>query len=216
MKSIIFGIVILLIIIFASTRVGDLRFSQNIPELLSNTPAGNKPQENSAKSTPEALITCNGQPLPAVTEGPYYKKGSPETKILRNGTTPGTSFNLTGYVLDTDCKPIANAWIDFWQADSSGNYDNQGFGLRGHQYTDQNGKYSLETIVPGEYPGRTPHIHAKVKARENGPELITQLFLPGVEKNQNDAIFNKDLLINIKDNGDTKIGTFNFIINKNL
>ncbi len=41
------------------------------------------------------------------------------------------------------------------------------------------GRYTLETIVPGEYPGRTQHIHVKVQA-PNGPILTTQIYFPGV------------------------------------
>jgi hypothetical protein len=60
--------------------------------------------------------------------------------------------------------PAANALLDFWQANPNGAYDNTGYTLRGHQYTDANGYYTLTTIVPGIYPGRTEHIHVKVQA----------------------------------------------------
>ena len=101
---------------------------------------------------------------PALTEGPYFKANSPErTSLLEPGMT-GTKLMLTGYVLTTDCQPVANALVDFWQADAEGQYDNSGYTLRGHQFTDANGRYQLETVVPGLYPGRTEHIHVKVQA----------------------------------------------------
>ena len=53
----------------------------------------------------------------------------------------GTRVIVTGYVLTRDCKPIAGAWLDFWQADDIGAYDNTGFKLRGHQFTDAAGRY---------------------------------------------------------------------------
>jgi protocatechuate 3,4-dioxygenase beta subunit len=216
MKTIIFMIAVLVLVVFASTTVGKLNLKQNMPQFLNFAPTGGEERQPTGKTGPVPSITCSKTPLPALTEGPYYKSGSPRTQSLRNEKTPGTALSLSGYVLDLNCNPVPNAWIDFWQTDANGDYDNQGFVLRGHQFTDQNGKYSLETIIPGEYTGRTPHIHVKVKTRENGPELITQLFFPGVTGNQNDAIFNKDLLIDLTDGSNGKVGTFNFIVNTNL
>ena len=99
----------------------------------------------------------------------------------------------------------------FWQADGNGEYDNEGYTLRGHQYTDENGKYMLVTVVPGEYPGRTPHIHIKVKS-PSGQEITSQLFIPGVVKNRTDNIYDEALLMEVKDAKDGKIATFNFVI----
>ena len=84
--------------------------------------------------------------------------------------------------------------------------------MRGHQYTDANGYYTLTTVVPGLYPGRTEHIHVKVQA-PNGPVLTSQLFFPGVAQNNRDGIFNSSLLMTISDNGDgTLSGTYNFVV----
>ena len=105
---------------------------------------------------------------PAETEGPFYKAGSPETTTLIQDGMAGTPITITGQVLDPNGQPVANALLDFWQADANGNYDNTGYTLRGHQYTDANGSYTLTTIVPGLYTGRTEHIHVKVQA-PNGP-----------------------------------------------
>src|SRR5258708_6618441 len=99
-------------------------------------------QSTTVASTP----TCSGTPTPSQTEGPYYKPGSPERTSLREPGLPGTPLTITGYVISTNCQPVAHAWLDFWQADSSGNYDNTGFNLRGHQFTDQQGHYHLETV----------------------------------------------------------------------
>lgn len=157
---------------------------------------------------------CTGKVTSTLTEGPYYKTGSPVRTNLREEEIPGEKLTLTGFVFDQDCKPIANAWLDFWQADGEGNYDNQGFKLRGHQFTEAKGKYILETVIPGEYPGRTPHIHVKVRANENSPIITSQLFLPGTSQNQTDSIFNEALVMNVKDTIDGKVATFNFVIPK--
>lgn len=114
---------------------------------------------------------------PAQTEGPYFKTNSPERKSLLEPSITGTKLILIGQVLSTDCKPIAKALLDFWHADDKGVYDNEGFKLRGHQFTDDEGRYALETIVPGLYPGRTRHFHLKVQAPHQ-PVLTTQLYFP--------------------------------------
>ncbi|HYP40153.1 MAG TPA: hypothetical protein VEX13_07305 [Chloroflexia bacterium] len=159
-----------------------------------------------------AQATACGSITPSLTEGPYYKTGSPErTSLLEAGIT-GTKLVLTGYVYDKNCQPIANAWIDFWQTDGKGAYDNAGYKMRGHQYSDQSGRYMLETVVPGEYPGRTVHIHVKVKA-PNGPVITTQLFMPGVARNNNDGIYNQALLMKVQDTADGKAATFDFVLN---
>jgi len=157
---------------------------------------------------------CSGTPIPSLTEGPYYKSGSPETKNIKEGSE-GESMTLTGFVFDTDCKPIAGAWIDFWQADENGNYDLAGYKFRGHQLTDKNGFYTLETIVPPPYSGRTPHIHFKIRANENSPIITSQLFLPGEEQNQTDSIFNDALIMKVSDVEGEKQATFNFVVTAN-
>ena len=109
---------------------------------------------------------------------------------------------------------MANAMLDFWQANAEGQYDNNGYTLRGHLFTDANGRYQVETIVPGLYPGRTEHIHVKVQA-PNGPVLTTQLFMPGTAQNQEDNIFDPAMLMAVEANGDSLLATYNFVIAAN-
>lgn len=155
-------------------------------------------------STP--VCTAPTTVTPAVTEGPFYKAGSPERALLLDPGFKGTEIIVTGYVLTPDCKPVAHAWLDFWQADSSGTYDNTGYTLRGHQFTDEAGRYYLDTVLPGEYPGRTLHIHVKVQAA-NGPILTTQLFFPAATGNQRDSIFDPKLLVSVLQPGTSSATT---------
>ena len=154
---------------------------------------------------------CSGTPTPSQTEGPYYKPGSPERTSLREPGLSGTPLTITGYVFSTACQPIAHAWLDFWHADSNGNYDNAGFKLRGHQFTDKQGRYHLETIVPGEYPGRTRHIHVKVQAPGQSV-LTTQLYFPGEARNTSDSIFSPELLMQVQNTPNGQLATFNFVL----
>jgi protocatechuate 3,4-dioxygenase beta subunit len=120
---------------------------------------------------------------------------------------------LSGAVFKTSCQPVARALVDFWQCDNAGNYDKSGYRLRGHQFTDANGRYRLETILPGLYPGRTRHIHVKVQA-PNRPILTTQLYFPIDEaRNRQDGIFSAALVIeDYRDAGPDKAGAFNFVL----
>lgn len=172
-------------------------------------------QEKSLTQTsPEPSAPCNMAATPKLTEGPYYKTGSPpRTNLLEEGI-PGEKIILSGFVFDTNCQVISGAWIDFWQANGEGVYDNAGYKLRGHQFTNSDGSFILETVIPGVYPGRTPHIHVKLRANNNSPIITTQLFMPNEPKNQQDFIFNPGLIMEVKDTPDGKIATFNFVIER--
>jgi protocatechuate 3,4-dioxygenase beta subunit len=106
---------------------------------------------------------------------------------------------------------VAGALVDFWQADDDGQYDNAGYRLRGHQFTDATGAYRLETVVPGLYPGRTRHIHVKVQAPGQSI-LTTQLFFPGESGNASDGIFDTSLLMQMSHTAAGKAGQFNFVL----
>jgi protocatechuate 3,4-dioxygenase beta subunit len=161
-------------------------------------------------------LACSGGKTSAsatmeLTEGPYYTAGSPEQANLYQDGMPGTKLVITGYVYDTNCQPVANALLDFWQANANGEYDNSGYSLRGHQYTDANGFFTLTTVVPGLYPGRTEHIHFKVQA-PNGKIITSQLFFPGVAQNDSDGIFDESLLLPIQETSDGLQAQFNFVV----
>lgn len=198
-----------------------------IPLLSANAqqPSGTMPQAVKVSGdNPGAATVFSLDAVPAAcpetfidpeTEGPYYKTGSPvRTDLTEEGTT-GERFTLTGYVFDKDCKPVAGAWLDFWHADGNGVYDNAGYKLRGHQLTDQQGRYILKTVLPGEYTGRTNHIHVKVGKQAGGPATTSQLYFPEGKRNAMDMIFNKSMLVTMgKDKDGRKIGFFNFKLNQ--
>jgi protocatechuate 3,4-dioxygenase beta subunit len=145
------------------------------------------------------------------TEGPYFKPSSPERTELFEEGMAGQPIELVGFVLSRDCKPVARALLDFWQADDKGRYDNSGFRLRGHQFTDADGRYRLRSVVPGLYPGRTRHIHVKVQP-QGGRVLTTQLYFPGEQKNRSDGLFRKELLVRTARNAGRLAGRFDFVI----
>ena len=109
-------------------------------------------------------MDADDDPTPQLTEGPYFTPNSPKRRSIVPAGAGGTRLTLSGRVLTTSGKPVPNALIDFWQASARGVYDNNGYRFRGHQFTDSRGRYTLFTVVPGLYPGRTKHIHVKVQA----------------------------------------------------
>ena len=120
---------------------------------------------------------------PQLTVGPYFLdeqldrsdiRAEPTTGAVKEGAPLALTFNVSA-VSDGRCRPIQGAMVDVWQCDAAGLYSGVtdqtvGFDtvgqkfLRGHQVTDAAGAARFTTIYPGWYPGRTVHIHFKVRA----------------------------------------------------
>jgi protocatechuate 3,4-dioxygenase beta subunit len=88
-------------------------------------------------------------------------------------TSVGRGYVLSGAVLGAaERKPIPNARIEFWLANSRGEYDDA---HRATVFAGERGEYRLESNVPVSYSGRPPHIHVRVRV-PGYEELITQHF----------------------------------------
>ena len=188
-------------------------------------PAPSQPATPSGASAPPAgqpdaaaalapTLACGGEDelTAAQTEGPYFKPNSPLRVSLIEDGSVGTRLMVSGYVLTKSCQPVAQALLDFWHADSTGEYDNSGFHYRGHQFTSTDGKFTLQTVLPGQYTGRTRHIHVKVQA-PNQPVLTTQLYFAGEPRNGQDGIFDEALLMTVQDVAEGKQAAFNIVLN---
>lgn len=142
---------------------------------------------------------------PRQTEGPFYPDHLPldtdnDLLILNDALTPavGEVTYVSGRILDARGEPVRGALVEIWQCDSGGAYlhsrtgnadkrdrNFQGFG---RFFTGSSGEYLFRTIKPVPYPGRTPHIHYKVKAK--GKELLTtQCYIQGHPGNERDGIW---------------------------
>jgi protocatechuate 3,4-dioxygenase beta subunit len=142
---------------------------------------------------------------PKQTEGPFYPNKLPldtdnDLLIINDTITPavGTIAHVSGRVLDAKGNPVRNALVEIWQCDNNGAYlhpgsDNgskrdknfQGFG---RFLTSSTGEYYFRTIKPVPYPGRTPHIHFKIK-HKGKDVLTTQMYIKGHPGNAKDRIF---------------------------
>lgn len=98
------------------------------------------------------------------------------------------------------------------QADGNGSYDNSGYVLRGIQATDTNGTYTLTTVIPGQYPGRTEHIHVKI-ILPGGQTYTSQLYMPDSEANNGDRFYvtGMDLTVTSYD-GTAMVATFDLVL----
>lgn len=156
-----------------------------VPAVL---PPGARGEEQppAAAAQPAGLCTL----LPQAVEGPYYF----DPKMVRADITegrPGAALRLKLRLIEAGpCTPMANVRVDVWHADARGaysGYTGQGDDntlstkgetyLRGTQFTDADGTATFNSIYPGWYPGRTPHIH--VKAFLDKTTLVTgQIYFP--------------------------------------
>jgi protocatechuate 3,4-dioxygenase beta subunit len=175
---------------------------------------------------------------PRLTEGPFYPRRLPldtdnDLIIINKSLTPavGTITHLSGRVLSLAGEPINNATVEIWQCDNLGHYLAEGSRARsdpnfqgfGRFTTGTKGEYRFRTIKPVPYPGRTPHIHVKVKKGDR-ELLTTQLFINGHAQNRRDGVlrglrdpFDRELvLVDFKPIKDSKIGecsaTFDIVV----
>jgi protocatechuate 3,4-dioxygenase beta subunit len=124
--------------------------------------------------------------IPAATGGPFpgnatigpnvlLASGIVRRDVRANLDNPqlvadGVPLTLTLRLVDTArrCAPLAGHAIYIWHCDARGRYSlyspgvtTQNF-LRGVQLTDADGNATFRTIIPGAYPGRSPHIHFEI------------------------------------------------------
>jgi protocatechuate 3,4-dioxygenase beta subunit len=137
---------------------------------------------------------CKDDLTPTVPPDSAYRPGAPVRKTLIDKDTPGTKMTLSGYVTGLTCGRIKGARLDFWQADANGKIDNARFGLRGAVLTDTEGRYTIETIVPGSEGGRARHLNVRIGKAGKKP-LTTLLFFPDDVLATKDRQFNKSLVM---------------------
>jgi protocatechuate 3,4-dioxygenase, beta subunit len=142
---------------------------------------------------------------PAQTEGPFYPDKLPldtdnDLIVINDGLTPavGTITYLSGKILDARGNPVKNAGVEIWQCDNNGAYLHSGTSNAGSKdanfqgfgrfVTGSSGEYLFRTIKPVPYPGRTPHVHFKVKLKGRDM-LTTQCYVKGHPGNDRDGIW---------------------------
>jgi protocatechuate 3,4-dioxygenase beta subunit len=151
------------------------------------------------------------EPTVRQTEGPYFKPSSPQRADLVEPNSKARLVEISGQVLTRTCRPVGGALLDLWHADERGAYDNSGFRYRGHLFTDAQGRWRLDTILPAEYPGRARHIHVNIQA-PGRRILTTQLYFPSELGHHRDGLYNAALQMKIAGNEKRLDGRFDFVI----
>jgi len=152
------------------------------------------------RATPSCVVR------PEQTEGPYFVdellnrsdiRADPSDGSVKDGV-PLQLVLRVSQISGNGCTPLAGAMVDLWQCDALGVYsdvrdrsfDTRGKkSLRGYQVTDNNGSAEFITIYPGWYPGRTVHIHFKIRtnaASRRGYEFTSQLYF---EESTTDQVY---------------------------
>jgi protocatechuate 3,4-dioxygenase beta subunit len=139
--------------------------------------------------------TCTDAPLtPAVPETAGFRPNSPARTSLREAGAAAPAFTLSGSVIGIRCGRIKDARVDFWQADSRGLYDAAGTRFRGHQLTDADGRYRLESAIPGAAAGSARRLHVRVTPAGK-PALTTTLYFPDDANRTRDKSFRPELVM---------------------
>ena len=161
-------------------------------------------------------LASSRRALPAMTEGPFYPPLAYRARSLDwdadlttvvHGTgrqqtvarAAGDHLDLHGTVADVDGRIVDGAEIEIWQCDAFASYRHprgggaqvdEGFQGFGATRSDTRGTYRFRTIRPVPYPGRTPHIHVKLRHPAFG-EITSQLFVEGDPGNAGDMIYRR-------------------------
>jgi protocatechuate 3,4-dioxygenase beta subunit len=201
------------------------------------------PTQTTTATTPSCVVR------PQQTEGPYFVDEKLNRSDIRSDPSdgsvkPGVPLRLVFHVSRINgrsCAPITDATVDIWHCDALGVYSDvadRSFNtvgkkfLRGYQVTDANGTVEFVTIYPGWYPGRTVHIHFKIRtnpASQDSYEFTSQLYFDDsltdqiyvqppyaakgqrTLKNEQDGIFQDDgeqLMVQLTKDAKGYVGTF--------
>jgi catechol 1,2-dioxygenase len=96
---------------------------------------------------------------PRTIEGPLYVANAPLVEghaRMDDGLDAGEVMWLHGQVCDTQGRPVANAIVDIWHANTLGNYSffdqsQSEYNLRRRIRTGADGRYSVRSIMPSGY-----------------------------------------------------------------
>jgi protocatechuate 3,4-dioxygenase beta subunit len=200
MKNIVIGLITMMLLIVISLIYSTITFAQSNQTSTLLQQQQQQQQNSFCKLTKSDML------------GPFYKENAPFKQRLGEGIE-GERLIITGKVMDMRCQPLKGAILDIWQANSTGEYDNKGFTLRGKVKTNNDGIYIIDTIIPKEYGQgditRPGHIHLKVGV-PNQPTLTTQLYFEG-DPYLTDRE-DKSLVMNTTETNETKKAKFDFVI----
>jgi protocatechuate 3,4-dioxygenase alpha subunit len=139
------------------------------------------------------------------TIGPFLRIGLEWMQIedLAPRGVAGDRVSIRGRVIDGDGKPVNDAAVEIWQANSHGRYASPedrhdkplepAFRGYGRSLTDDEGAFRFSTIKPGRVAGpgtsvQAPHLSVTIFMRGLLKQLMTRLYFPDEAANATDPI----------------------------
>lgn len=190
---------------------------------------------------------------PSQTQGPFWVdeglnrsdiRSDPDTGDVQDGLPLRLTVNVAE-LQNGECVPASDTWVDIWHCNALGAYsDVTGAGnpdtrgqrwLRGYQVTDSHGNVRFTTIYPGWYPGRTVHIHFRIRQFSGtsvtfnfasqmyfNDDMSDDIFANVAPynthtnrtpaTNQADNLYNSELMLRMSYNNDHVVASFNAVI----
>lgn len=156
-----------------------------------------KPVDIDLKIDAQASFSTQS-PQASAPDGPFYSLDTPETRAIAGDGTSGKAMVFQGRVVDENGAPIENAIIEIWHADGNGDYDNEGYNCRGHQFTNADGCFEFQTVKPfgygtqslsleGVVDYRSAHIHVKLMKGDRAQ--TSQIWFPDDPRNATDVVY---------------------------
>ncbi|GEL76898.1 dioxygenase family protein [Tenuibacillus multivorans] len=170
--------------------------------------------------------------------GPYYVEGAPildkPYQLPMRPNEKGEKLMFSGTVKDADGTPLNNTLVDMWQVDADGHYssfdaDAPPYNLRGRFYTDENGSFEVESIVPNQrhipkdgptseclnmidqHPYRPTYLHFMFK-RKDYETLITKVYFQKDESLDVTDDVRSSLMTKLYEKDDHKVASFDFVM----
>ena len=157
-------------------------------------------------------LASSRRAMPRMTDGPFYPPrawreqwadwDADLTRVQHASggrVAQGEHLALEGRVIDSADRMVDGAVVEIWQCDALGHYRHpsteptvdavdEGFQGFGSTRSNAQAQFRFRTIKPVPYPGRTPHIHVKLRHSTFG-EVTSQLFVAGEPGNARDFLW---------------------------
>jgi protocatechuate 3,4-dioxygenase beta subunit len=137
-------------------------------------------------------------PIPEIQKQPFYDADL-SRKADAAPVAEGELIVVRGQVIGLDGNPLSGSIVEVWQACAAGRYNHPkdtnpapldpNFQYWARIETDKEGRYSFKTILPGKYPGRTPHIHYTIAAKDHETLTTQMYFAQHAKDNDRDGVY---------------------------
>ncbi|KAI9990769.1 hypothetical protein PInf_018334 [Phytophthora infestans] len=142
---------------------------------------------------------------PETTQDPFFTSGVTYRQDVVEGQAGVSLTTIMKFVDVTTSQPVKNLWVSFWNSNADGVYSGVAGAetdattdatfLRGLVQTDMYGLATFNTVFPGHYTGRTPHLN--ILAQYNGTYLDNTTYNGGTTVHVGEIFFDQDLIAKV-------------------